>query len=229
MKKHIAFHYLNRTTIIALGIFFPLSLQAFTITLPPPADESHNAITKKNVWSINPALGYTHFSNMVNEDGNVAVGRLSFDSTFYQTNQNEMGLELGFQTGNTGRLQVSNSIIAAIGGIPVRFTIKPILDFLFTFKHHIKSTQLFLIAKGGGAYRQLDFTSESNTNLSKIDPEAQVGFGRVLSKHANISLLYQGIYALKPINFNVDMATLYGRISTIPTQQSLLINFEVII
>ena len=214
-------------------IFFPLSVLATTQStiLPSPIDESGITTiqTKTNVWSANASIGYSYFSNMNGSDGKTALGRFSIDRSLYRSNRNETGLELGIQTGNTARLSLPDSTIEAISGMPIDLTIKPILDFLLTFQINIPSSTLFLITKGGIAYRQLEFFSESNSDLSEINPEIQMGLGSALTRRTRLSLLYQGIYSEKSPDFTLNMTTLCGHIASIPTQHSVILNLSVIL
>ena len=126
------------------------------------------------------------------------------------------------------RLQASDALILAAGGLPIQSTLKPVVDLLLTFKTHLTANSpLFAVIKGGVAYRELvlnDRTS-SEDGERQFDGELQAGLAYNLTDHATISAMYQGIYSGGNAGIALNNA---GNVtlSRIPTQQAGFIGIE---
>jgi hypothetical protein len=219
------------TILFLTGILFSAGVFSFTqsVVLPPPAasEKDHGAYRIDTVWSVNAALGYANFSHLYNSDGQTPVGRFAMAVDFFHTDGIRMGLETGIQNGNEGRLSVPQDVLDQIGGAPIQFTIKPILDFLLTFQKTLMSNWFFLL-KGGMAYRRSQCFSSSNSDLDQLNGEVQVGLGENVTQRVNLNLLYQGIFAGTP-KFIVNMNTMAGYITNIPTQNAVLLELSAVI
>lgn len=183
-----------------------------------------------HLWSVTASIGYTDFQHMYESEGQTVLGRLAFDRALLDTQFGNIGLELGVQNGNQMRLKVDEEDLNALGGSPIQTTVKPTLDLLGTFiTHPLFNTPLFAQVKGGIAYRSWQFDDRTSIDfLSNIAGEVQAGVGFAISKTANLSLLYQGIYGGNP-NFVVDTTNETGSISTLPIQNGVLLSLAVVV
>lgn len=179
-------------------------------------------------WVVIGSLGYTRYQNISDciADGQTAIGRFAIGRELLNTRYSNFGLELGLQSGNTMRLDVSEAILDELGGMPIQTTMKPMLDILATVKIAPIDSLLFAQIKGGGVYRYWQFDGRNSVkDISKINGEIQAGFGYSIGRLTAISLLYQGIYGSDP-NFTLSATCPSGRVSALPTQQGVLLSFS---
>lgn len=188
-----------------------------------PAEDAH-------LWSLTASIGYTNFQNMYQSEGQTALGRLAFGAALLDTDFFNFGVELGVQNGNQMRLDVSEADLNALGGSPIQTTVKPTLDLLATaMSAPLLNTPLFAQIKGGIAYRRWQFDDRTSIDfLSNVAGELQAGIGIAISKTANLSVLYQGIYGGNP-NFVVNTTNETGSISTVPIQNGVLLSLAVMV
>jgi hypothetical protein len=172
--------------------------------------------------------GYGVVDGAYHEDGNVAQARLTLGTRVKEYNSLLLGAELGVQSGNTMRLDASQSLIDAAGGLPIQATLKPLIDALVTIQYQFNtSLPLFLNLKGGIAYRQLLLNDRNSPedSLNKVNGEFQAGLGIGITKNVRITALYQGIYSGN--NAGVSLSTDHDvMISKIPTQQAGFLGVE---
>jgi hypothetical protein len=173
--------------------------------------------------------GYGAMSGAEENDGNFAQGRLALGLNLYQYQPAMFGLEIGVQSGNTMRLQVSDAVLAALGGLPVQVTLQPFVDLLATVKCQISQRYpIIAFLKGGIAYRQMHFNDRisSSDSLQQVNGEVQVGLGYQVTRNATLSAFYQGIYSNNSANVTLDAAAENTFISQIPTQQAGFLGIE---
>lgn len=175
---------------------------------------------------IGAAGGYGLVSGMRGSDGQTPQGRFAIGADAYTYKRFTFGFEGAVQSGNTMRLEMSQAVIDAAGGLPIQTTLKPLLDFLVTTRWKL-DCDFSLLLKGGIAYRNLQFNdrTSSEDSLHRINGELQAGIGYQLTKRARITAFYQFIYSGE--NADVTLApnndVLLGQI---PTQQGAFVGVE---
>lgn len=203
-----------------------LSLNSIAGTMGPEPIQADTYIGALLPWAIIGSLGYVNYQNTSDCDGQTALGRFAIAKDLLDTRYLNFGFELGVQSGNTMRLDVSEATLDELGGLPIQSTMKPMLDLLATVKIYSTKNPLFAQIKGGAAYRQWQFDNRNSiNNLSKIAGEIQAGLGYSIGHLASLSLLYQGVYGGNP-NFTVSEACPSGYVSTLPRQQGVLLSFS---
>lgn len=70
-------------------------------------------------WSLEVGLGYGNYQDMIRSDGSTTLTRIGIAKEFIRSQHLRTGLELGAQTGNTARLNISEDIKNSLGGLPV--------------------------------------------------------------------------------------------------------------
>lgn len=194
----------------------------------------NNDINKsKSEWNpsklyIGTHGGYGQVSGADNNNGEVAFGRLAMGIHALDSNRFRFGAEFGVQSGNDMQLNKPLSVYEATAFMPVQATLKPFVDFLLTVTGRLHAHQpLFVILKGGIAYRQLQLVdrTSSEDNLRKVNAELQAGFGYGITPHATLTAFYQGIYAGGNAGVALD-ASGDVTISRIPTQQAGFLGIE---
>jgi hypothetical protein len=189
---------------------------------------SQNKVKQKESVScvyIGAYGGYGVTEGMRGVDGQTAQGRFALGVDAYRTDYVQLGIEAAVQSGNTLRLHVNGSTLAAIGGLYPLATVKGFPDFLVTAKGYYKD--FFVVLKGGVAYRQFTLLDRfsSKDSIRRGNGEVQVGVGYQMTSHVRLTAFYQGIYSgnsadirLSPVN-----DVLLGQI---PTQQGGWIGIE---
>ena len=179
-----------------------------------------------NPWTIEASFGMATYPNMMNHDGQTAIGRLSLGHMFLTKPYWQAGIEAGIQSGNTMRLILPKESIDALGGVPIEAKMKPLLDVMIGLKSEpLTRFPIVIWLKGGVAYRQLQLDHESVNDLNEFSPEIQVGFGCRINEQATFNLGYQTIGG-KQTNLTIQPLTETGIIRYIPTQQAVLIGFS---
>jgi hypothetical protein len=179
-----------------------------------------------NPWTMEASFGMVTYPNMMNDDGQTAIGRLSLGHMLLTKPSWQAGIEAGIQSGNTMRLNLPKESIDTLGGVPLEVKIKPLLDVLVSFKTEpLTSFPIVAWLKGGAAYRQLQLDHESVNDLNEFSPEIQMGFGYRINELATFNIGYQIIWS-KQTMLNVNPQAETGVLHYIPTQQSLLIGFS---
>lgn len=185
-------------------------------------------------WSSIISLGYTNYNHMYSGDGQTPIGRLAIARNFIDFNCFKFGLEIGYQNGNTMRLDVRQETLDLLGGLPIQSTIKPMLDLLVTTKTPtLGTTPFFAALKGGIAYRRWQFDDRNSINdKSQIAGEVQAGLGYQINNRADLTFYYQGIYDGQP-NFkliseehNGEYHYSRGHVSNIPIQNAVLLSLS---
>jgi hypothetical protein len=178
-------------------------------------------------WVAIGSVGYTTYQNVGDCEGQSAFGRFAIGKEIFATNHTNFGLELGVQSGNNMILEVSEASLDELGGVPIQSTIKPLIDLLATVKIKPSTSPFFADMKGGAAYRHWQFDGRNSVrDISKIAGEVQVGVGLSVGSFTSLSLLYQRIFGGDP-NFTLNQACPSGRVSTIPTQQGVMLSFSI--
>lgn len=195
------------------------------------ANSSFAALTQlETPWSVGANLGMMQYNNMYKSDGQNALGRLSIEKQLYHNNYFGIGLEMGLQNGGLMRLNIPTETFEQIDGVPVGVQMKPTLDLLLTSEVFLlERTPLYALFKAGVAYRRMEpLISTTFESLSRISPEVQAGIGYPISKNASLNLTFQQIYG-GPHDFNANILTGATSVSNIPTQQSVLIGFSIVL
>lgn len=178
-------------------------------------------------WSLEIGLGYGKYQNMIASDGKTVLSRIGFGKEFFSYKIFHMGMEVGVQTGDNARLSIPESTQILLGGLPVDTVIKPMLDMLIKGKLSLpKYTSIYSQVKAGVIWRQWQFTRSSVNDLSKIDPELQVGIGWDINRIASLSLSYQHIFGGHP-NFQVLSNDCEARVSAIPNENSVILGLSI--
>lgn len=180
-------------------------------------------------WHISAGMGYTNYRNTSSNDGSIATGRfaLGFDPIHLQ--KTTLGLETGIQSGNTMKIDVSQDILHKMGGTAISSTVRPMVDLLATVHLSLnKADTVFLVLKGGAAYRQLQFDRDTIPNKAQISPELQVGLGFKISSSAKLIAYYQGIYGgdMGFETHEIDAYSSSGSVQNIPTQYGGFLSIE---
>jgi opacity protein-like surface antigen len=174
-------------------------------------------------WAVSGSIGYTNYENMYANDGGTPIARLAIGRDLLKSHSIRWGLELGYQNGNSMRLNVPQATLDILGGLPIQTTTKSMLDLLATAQFPLTKLPFFALVKGGIAYRHWEFNDRSSiSNQSKIAGTVQAGFGYQISERSALNLLYQGIYGGNP-NLNVYPVTLTASVSNIPIQNGVLL------
>ncbi len=206
---------------LGLGaISLALSLNAMAVTMDSFKDDHHP-------WSMIGGLGYAWYKFGYDSDGQTSIGRFAIGRDIGTFKSLNVGLELGYQTGNQMRLDISQTTLDKLGGLPIQTTIKPMLDLLISAKTAtLTNIPVFGIAKIGVAYRRLEVNDQETVNdLSEAACEIQAGFGYGISNRASLALLYQGIFNGNT-DFTVNTANNTGHISNIPNQNGVLLTLS---
>jgi opacity protein-like surface antigen len=195
--------------------------------------------TEPRPWSVEGGLGYTWYNfgyhggatadptaqNAIG-DGQTAFGRFALARNVKEFSRIHLGLELGVQSGNTMRLDISQATLDLLAGLPVQANIKPMLDLLVTATTNpspLMSTPVYGVVKAGIAYRRMQINNQVTVNdLSQVGFEVQAGVGTAITDRARLALLYQGVFN-GSTSFTYNAATDTGHVSNIPMQNGLLL------
>lgn len=188
-------------------------------------------VPENNAWNLGVAIGYTHYqSNDIQQGRDAELVRLSIGFVPVELSKLALGLELGLQTANDIEMMISPNI--PVGGVPLHASIKPMLDLMGTLQLSLNGAKtVFAILKGGVVYRRMHFTENTISNISRINPKLQAGFGFMVTQRIKLVTYYQGIYSS-----SVDLkehvisqkAGLYSQsVQNIPCQHSVLIGVEI--
>jgi hypothetical protein len=172
--------------------------------------------------------GYGVLSGAYKNDGVSAFGRLAFGVDAGIWKRCGFGFEVAFQSGNTIRLETSDTLIAAAGGLPIQASLKPFIDFLASGKCRlIDSYPLYIFLKGGFAFRQLQLEerTSSRDQLNRVNGEIQAGFNYQLTSHGRISVSYQAIISSGSSGIKLSSSNDI-LLNHIPTQQGALFGVE---
>lgn len=188
-------------------------------------DSSVPALAKLSPLYVGAYGGYGLVSGAYGVDGQTTQGRFALGVDAYTRSYAAMGVEVGVQTGNIARLEVDSALIDAAGGLPLQTVLKPFPDLLLFLRFKCSSFSIF--AKGGIAYRQLQFENRTSSQdtIRRINCDIQVGFGYQISRLTRFTVFYQGIYSDR--NASVTSAPNSDLIlGGIPTQQSGWLGIE---
>lgn len=219
-----------------LLFFFITNL--FAATIPKQHYKKHTAIKTTQFsrnsytgfsnlpWSLEVGLGHGKYQHMKFDDGNTVLARIGFGKGLLKYKSLLLGLELGVQTGNNSRLSIPHSTQQSLGGLSIDSEMKPMMDLLLSGKlYPQKKSGFFIQAKGGYAYRQWQFTRSSVNDLSRFDPELQVGLGWDVNRIVSLSLSYQRIFGENP-NFKIVSQDCIAHVSGIPAENSVLLELS---
>lgn len=178
-------------------------------------------------WSLEIGLGYGKYQNMISSDGKTVLSRIGFGKEFFRYKSFHAGMEMGVQTGDNARLSIPESTQLLLGGLPVDTVIKPMLDILVRGKLSFpKYTSFYSQVKAGAIWRQWQFTRSSVNDLSKINPELQIGVGWDINRIASLSLSYQHVFGGHP-NFEVVSDDCQAHVSAIPSENSIILGLSI--
>lgn len=180
-------------------------------------------------WSLEIGLGYGQYQNMYVSDGQVFLARVGIAKEVIQYLALHGGMELGIQSGNTARLKISDSEKYALGGLPIDTTIKPMLDMLLTGKVYTQlDSPLYGIFKAGAIVRHWQFNNRGSINdITRVDPEFQLGVGMDVAKRLSLSLSYQGIIGRNP-DFKIISPDCEAHVSNISGMNSVVLGITII-
>jgi|GEM_PF-4221698 len=202
------------------------------------------SINDGNAWFATGAFGYTTFQPVGQNKGSgqTMLGRLSLSKDLFNVAHYSkyvdgfnwmdinMGIELGVQNGLTGMpVYATAAQIDDLGGVPFYANVMPIIDLLGTARMTlIEGDKFFGVFKAGAAYRRMSMSDSISVfnKLSKVNGEIQAGFGTTLSRISTVDVVYQGIYGGSQ-NLTVNEAAGTGSIRNIPSQNGVLVNFNV--
>ncbi|MFO2972052.1 hypothetical protein SCO12_11380 [Legionella pneumophila serogroup 10] len=208
---------LNRMPILkifVLILFFSNTSLAKTINYP---------------WTVSASLGYVNYQYVHEGDHITATGRFAIGRDFFMIGPLLFGLELGLQSGNQMRLQMTEEEVDALGGLLVQTTIKPMVDALATIRITPEFTApVFLQLKAGTAYRQWQMDRDTINDISQLAGEIMAGCGYTITPNASITLSYQGLFGDKP-NFTIDLDSGIGHVQKIPVQHAILLGIVLMI
>ena len=177
---------------------------------------------------VSGSIGATNYQQAYANDGQSILGRLSLNAQYDVTESLNIGLEIGVQNGNTMRLDIPKLELDMLGGEPVTVAIKPLLDALGTLKvTPFDNPGLFGFVKGGIAFRQLQVDRNEVNNLTKINPELQVGIGYGVKDNGTLFLSFQHVFGSNP-NYQVNPLTETGYIEGLPSQDSILMGLSIL-
>jgi hypothetical protein len=180
-------------------------------------------------WGFTGSLGIAHYDSVYNNDGQSALGRLSFNAQYSFSDFAALGLEIGVQNGNTMRLDIPKPTLDLLGGEPVSLIVKPMVDLLVSAQiTPFEDVGFFGFIKGGVAFRQLQVDRNELNDLSKINPELQAGLGYKINDNLALHIEYQQVFGGAP-NYQVDPLTETASISNIPTQKAVMLGLSLII
>lgn len=187
--------------------------------ITPSKDSSVAPVAKLSPLYVGAYGGYGLVNGAYGVDGQTTQGRFALGIDAYSNSYAAIGVEAAVQTGNIARLEVDSAFIDAAGGIPLQTVLKPFPDLLLFLRCKLSSFLIF--AKGGIAYRQLQFEdrTSSQDTIRRINCDIQAGVGYQISPSARFTMFYQGIYSGR--NASVTLAPNNDLIlGQIPTQQS---------
>lgn len=206
-----------RTFFVFLTAFFICSNAIATRTKPLP-------------WSLEVGLGYGRYLDMYRNDGNTVLSRIGIGKELLNYDLFHGGAELGVQSGNNSRPRVSQSVLNQLGGLQIDSVIKPMLDLLLTARFYPNCcTPIFGQLKAGATWRIWQFTRTTVNDISKVDPEIQVGIGYDVNRFFRLSLSYQGIFG-QNANFNTKCPTCSTRMwGGIPSENSVIFGMSMLL
>ncbi|KGP62253.1 hypothetical protein EP47_12725 [Legionella norrlandica] len=215
------FKQINVSKIISVSSVFIFITFGFTIT--------GRSKTIDYPWTISASLGYADYQYVHRGDHITAAGRFAIGRDLLIKGPALFGLEIGLQSGNQMRLQMTEEEIDALGGLLVKTTLKPMVDALATMRITPKLTApLFLQLKAGGAYRQWQMDRDTINDISQLAGEIMAGCGYTITPNASITLSYQGIFGAKP-DFTIDLESGIGHVQNIPIQHAVLLGIILMI
>ena len=217
---------------IATALLSSVNAMAGTMGPPPP---------KPLPWHFHAGIGYVNYEDMI--DPNTTVLRIAGERDIFTYEDATFGIEVGAQTGLSSRLRMTETQLEAFGGTAIQATISTFFDVLGTvmipFNLPVMDTASMtmnvlpetaaVFAKVGMAYRQMHLDRGIINEQSTINAEVQAGLSMPISRHASISLAYQGIYGgsttLHVLTYSGVAPDATGRINSIPTQNGGLLMF----
>lgn len=182
-------------------------------------------------WSYGIGLGFTKHRDMILNTGESVLGRLFVATKLSQMANMNVGLELGMQTGNDARLELTTTQDFDLGNVAVQAFIKPMADLLVTLdKQYTNGVGGFV--KAGVAYRQMHFDRDTINTLREFDPEVQVGISKKLTNRTTLSIAYQGVYSgkmdLTTTNLTGGRGEGTGAVSNVPSQHGVLLTISAV-
>jgi len=178
-------------------------------------------------WSITGSAGYAVLNDASASQGHTPIGRIAVGKSLGDLLWGVWGLEFGFQNGTSMELDIPETTLDILGGLPITVSVSPLLDLLATVRMMpIPRSTIFSEFKLGAAYRRMNVLGRDTVNnKSQFAFEAQAGLGIPIMEAVTISLLYQGIFG-SSLGFHVDEASRTGSITNIPVQNGVLLSLS---
>jgi hypothetical protein len=209
-----------------------LAIASLALSLPLCANATdYKGMAPTQSWLpsnmyIGASQGYGNVNDMLHNDGQGAIGRLTFGVDVYDWNPAAISLELGLQNGRTMRHSPASNDPDFDIDLPIDTTLNPVNDLLLSVRFPI-TCQFYGVVKGGIAYRRFQFENgDYVNNLNQVSGEFQAGVGYEVTNHARLALYYQGIYANGKVNFTQNSDG-FVHVSNIPTQQAGFLGLEI--
>ncbi len=172
--------------------------------------------------------GYGSIVGAYKKDGDFAQGGVTMGVRPWHYGDWLLGAEISMQSGNFMSLNAESRIIEATQGYPVDVSLDSLFDFLLTVKAPLPTTApLFVLLKGGAAYRQFDLDDIVSTsdNITQWNGVVEAGIGYQINPHVGLSAFYQGIYSGRQTGIGLD-AQNKVIVTHIPTQQAVFLGVE---
>ncbi len=185
----------------------------------------------KGIWRFSGTIGVSKFKDMMETDGNTIFTRLAIGADLWRTEYGNIGLELGAQTVNHMRLNLTAVQLTDLGDTIVSTTISGAADLLMTYEYPFNvsgddGANYAVFVKAGVAYRTMHTDRDTINTLKKTSPELQLGFNFDVGEHSSISIAYQGIFSGKMELVTNTASGGTGIIKNIPSQNGALISFN---
>ena len=159
---------------------------------------------------------------MFHQDGQYSLLKLSIGKELFHYHSTAIGLELGVETGNTMRLDISKTLLNQLGGLPFQSQMKPTSDLLGIIRAPIYSTRLNVLLKTGVAFRTWQFERCSADDRSQVDPEFQFGFAWQVNNSVYLQLSGRTIIGQK-VRYSINPLEEQLIITGMPSQYGVLI------
>lgn len=212
--------------IIFIAILISTVMTSYAAVITPSPTASKTVIPIQ----ASVGMGYVGYRDAYKNDGNTIAGRVALGVIPFHWQKADLGVEVGVQSGNRMRLDESQDVLDQLGGLPIQTTIKPIADLLATLHVGLdKVGKVFVLIKGGIAYRRWQFDRDTISSLDKVNGEVQAGLGVKISPRTNLVAYYQGIYG-GSVRFKVRNGTAgdaTGSVNNIPTQHGGFVGIEI--
>lgn len=227
MSRVIVEFLSQRNLHIIFIIYLNLLIECFCSYTYASPNTLHTTHTHFLPWSLEIGLGYSSYSHMSANEGNTVLARIGIAKELLHLQQLHAGMEMGVQSGNTGGLNVPQHTLDVLGGLAIESIMKPTMDILVTSKFYpSRYNSSFTQIKAGLMLRQWQFNRGSINNMTKINPEIQIGIGRDINRIVSLALSYQRIVGNAP-NFQITSENCYARVAGIPGESGIILGLSI--